>query len=129
MCKSQNCGCWHNYPERGWIQFLIMRVLYEKPTHGYQLLEEIEKRSCGCHKLESGSIYTLLRRMEEKGLLESKWEKVEGGPDRRIYNLTAKGVEALKMGLASIVKRKMLFDDLAKFYHEKFEKIEEGGEK
>jgi DNA-binding PadR family transcriptional regulator len=107
----------------------MMRVLYEKPMHGYQLLEEIEERSCGCHKLESGSIYTLLRRMEEKGLLESKWEKVEGGTDRRIYNLTAKGVEALKMGLASIVRRKMLFDDLAKFYHENFGKVEGGGEK
>ncbi|MDH7478029.1 MAG: PadR family transcriptional regulator [Candidatus Bathyarchaeota archaeon] len=128
MCGPKNCGCWHDYPERGWIQFLLMRILYEKPMHGYQLLEEIERRSSGCHKLEPGSIYTLLRRMEERGLLESKWEKVEGGPDRRVYSLTSKGVEALKMGLESIVKRKMLFDDLAKFYHENFEK-QKGGER
>ena len=128
MCKSHNCGCWHNYPERGWIQFLMLRILYEKPMHGYQLLGEIEKRSCGCHKLETGSIYTILRRMEERGLLKSKWEKVEGSPDRRIYNLTDKGIEALKMGLESIVKRKMLFDDLVKFYHENFEK-QKGGER
>jgi DNA-binding PadR family transcriptional regulator len=60
--------------------------------------------------------------MEERGLLESKWEKIEGGPDRRVYSLTDKGVEALKMGLESIIKRKMLFDDLVKFYHENFEK-------
>ncbi|MGQ9641552.1 MAG: PadR family transcriptional regulator [Candidatus Bathycorpusculaceae bacterium] len=126
MFKSHSCGCWHHYPERGWIQFIIMRILYEKPMHGYQLLEEIEERSCGFHKLEPGSIYTLLRRMDERGLLESKWEKVEGSPDRRIYKLTEKGVEALKMGLESIVKRKMLFDDLAKFYHENFEKVEKG---
>jgi DNA-binding PadR family transcriptional regulator len=104
-----------------------MRVLYEKPMHGYQLLEEIEERSCGCHKLEPGSIYTLLRRMEERGLLESKWEKVEGNPDRRVYRLTSKGVEALRMGLESIVKRKRLFDDLTRFYREKFEKAK-GGE-
>jgi len=128
MCKSYSCGCWHHYPERGWIQFLIMRILYEKPMHGYQLLEEIKERSCGFHKLEPGSIYTLLRRMEEKGLLVSKWEKVEGNPDRRVYTLTAKGVEALKMGLASIIERKRLFDDLVKFYHENFEKTS-GGEK
>jgi DNA-binding PadR family transcriptional regulator len=127
MCRPKHCNCWHEYPERGWIQFLIMRVLYEKPTHGYKLLEEIEERSCGCHKLEPGSIYTLLRRMEERGLLESKWEKVEGNPDRRVYHLTSKGVEALKMGLESIVKRKRLFDDLTKFYHEKFEK-QKGGD-
>jgi len=105
-----------------------MRILYEEPMHGYQLLEEIEKRSCGCHRLEPGSIYTLLRRMEERSLLESKWEKVEGRPDRRVYRLTSKGVEALKMGLASIVRRKRLFEDLVNFYHEHFEKpAEEGG--
>jgi len=128
MCGPRGCGCWHEYPERGWIQFLIMRVLYEKPMHGYQLLEEIEERSHGCHKLEPGSIYTLLRRMEERGLLESKWEKVEGGPDRRVYRLTRDGIEALKMGLASIVKRKRLFEDLVNFYHENFEPAK-GGEK
>jgi len=69
--------------------------------------------------------------MEERGLLESQWEKTEGGPDRRVYRLTGKGVEALKMGLASIVRRRQLFEDLVKFYYENFEKPvkEEGGEK
>ena len=128
MCRSNNCHCWHDYPERGWIQFLMLRVLYEKPVHGYQLLEEIEQRSCGCHKLEPGSIYTLLRRMEERGLLESKWEKVEGGTDRRVYTVTVDGVEALRMGLESIVKRRLLFEDLARFYKEHFESFG-GGER
>jgi DNA-binding PadR family transcriptional regulator len=128
MCGSDHCGCRHDYPERGWIQFLILRVLYEKPMHGYQLLEEIEERSCGCHKLETGSIYTLLRRMEERGLLESRWEKVEGSPDRRVYTVTKDGVETLRRGLSSIVKRKLLFDDLARFYEKNFG-TKEGGEK
>ncbi len=92
--------------------------------HGYQLLEEIEEKSCGCHKLEPGSVYTLLRRMEEKGLLESRWEKVEGGPERRVYTVTTDGVEALKRGLSSIVKRKLLFEDLTRFYEEHFGKEE-----
>jgi DNA-binding PadR family transcriptional regulator len=122
MCETGNCGCWHEYPERGWIQFLIMRILYEKPMHGYQLLKEIEERSCGCHKLDTGSVYTLLRRMEERGLVESKWEKVEGAPERRVYRLTSKGVEALKTGLESMIKRKKLFEDLLSFYYENFGK-------
>ncbi len=128
MCSSNRCHCWHDYPERGWIQFLMLRILYEKPMHGYQLMEEIVEKSCGCHKIKTGSIYTLLRRMEERGLLESRWEKVEGGPDKRVYTVTGNGVEALRMGLKSIVKRKMLFDDLARFYVEHFENSE-GGEK
>jgi len=130
MCGPRGCGYRHEYPERGWIQFLIMRVLYEKPMHGYQLLEEIEERSNGWYKLEPGSIYTILRRMEERGLLVSKWEEVEGGLDRRVYKLTSDGVEALKMGLTSIIKRKRLFEDLINFYHKNFEKPgKEEGEK
>jgi DNA-binding PadR family transcriptional regulator len=75
MCEKHYC--WHDYPERGWVQFLILRILYEKPMHGYRLMEELEKRSFGCHKLKTGSIYTLLRRMEKKGLISSAWETVE----------------------------------------------------
>lgn len=128
MCKQNHCACWQTYPERSWIQFLILRVLYETPTYGYQLLEEIDERSCGCHKLEPGSIYTVLRRMEQKGLLTSTWEKGESGPDRRVYTVTEKGAEVLKTGLSTIVRRKQLFDDLIGFYQQQFQSDSNGGE-
>ena len=119
MCKSYSCG--HCYPERSWIQFLILRILYEKPMHGYQLLEEIERRSAGCHRLEPGSLYTILRRMEERGLLKSKWEKIETGPDRRVYKVTDNGAKVLEGGLAMIVRRRALMNDLVEFYKKHFE--------
>ena len=73
-----------------------------------------------CHKLMSGSMYTLLRRMEEKGLIESACEKVEGGPDRRVYKVTKFGAEVLQRGLETIIRRKTLTDDLIAFYEEHF---------
>ena len=128
MCKQNNCGYWQTYPERSWIQLLMLWILYETPTYGYQLLNDIEERSCGCHKLEPGSIYTVLRRMEEKGLLASTWEKVDSGLDRRIYTVTEKGADVLKRGLSTMIQRKQLFDDLITFYRQQFEKTEPGGE-
>jgi len=132
MCGC-GCGkdhCWHDYPERGWIQFLLLRILYEKPTYGYQLIEVLEEKSCGCHRLETGSIYTLLRRMEHRGLLESEWKHTEtSGPDRRIYKVTKMGTEALRTGLESITRRKAMMDDLAEFYEKNFMKTAGGGEK
>ncbi len=128
MCKRSHCTCWQTYPERSWIQFLTLRILYEKPTYGYQLLEEIEERSCGCHKLEPGSIYTVLRRMEQKELLTSEWEKRDSGPDRRVYTVTEKGVDVLKTGLGTIARRKQLFDDLIGFYERQFQSENKGGE-
>lgn len=71
---------WHDGEQglsgAGWIQFLVLRVLYEKPMHGYQLIEEIKKQSGGYHRLMPGPIYTILRRMEHKGLLRSEWGKI-----------------------------------------------------
>lgn len=104
-----------------------MRILYEKPTYGYELMETIERKSFGCHRLETGSIYTLLRRMERGGLLASEWRHaVKSGPDRRIYRVTKQGAEALRSGLESIAKRKAMMDDLAEFYRENFVKTSKG---
>ncbi|MGQ9718874.1 MAG: PadR family transcriptional regulator [Nitrososphaerales archaeon] len=125
MCNGDHKPCWHRYPERGWIQFLILRVLYETPMHGYQLMEEIEKRSSGLHKIEPGSIYTLLRRMERRGLLDSKWEQGEGGPEKRVYRVTKAGTEALREGLKMIVRRRALMDDLTEFYRTCFKSTSE----
>ena len=112
----------HHYPEGRWVQFLILRVLYEKPMHGYQLMEELEERGCVLpHRLESGAVYTILRRMEARGLLKSEWEKAESSRDRRIYKVTEEGVQALKMGLETMVKRKALMEDLTAFYRKQFE--------
>jgi DNA-binding PadR family transcriptional regulator len=127
MCEGGPCACgqshcWHHYPERGWIQFLILRLLYEKPSYGYQLIDMLDEKSSGLHRLETGSIYTLLRRMEHRGLLKSQWEEAENtGPDRRVYKVTKSGAEALKTGLQAVVRRKALMDDLTEFYKKKFE--------
>jgi PadR family transcriptional regulator PadR len=126
MCDEH---CRQSYPERGWIQFLILRILYENPMHGYRLLEELENRSFGCHRLEPGAIYTILRRMEARGLLKSAWKRNETGPDRRIYEVTEAGSDVLRDGLKTIVKRRALMDDLMAFYEKNFEKKEKGGGK
>ena len=93
--------------------------------HGYQLMEELEERKFVLpRRLESGIIYTALRRMEAHDLLESAWEKVESRVDRRIYTVTEAGVEALKTGLETMVKRKTLMKDLVAFYDKHFQKQE-----
>jgi DNA-binding PadR family transcriptional regulator len=108
-------------PERGWIQFLLLRVLHEKPMHGYQLIESMETREyVESGRFETGSIYTILNRMEKKGLLESVKSEGETGRIRRIYSITPAGAEALKKGLEGVIQRKALMEELAEYYHMKF---------
>ena len=126
-CRCGQTHCWHDYPERGWIQFLILRLLYERPTYGYQLLEMLEEKTLGFQKLETGSMYTVLRRMEQRGLLKSEWQHAKTtGPDRRVYRVTKSGAEALSSGLRAVAKRKALMDDLARFYEKNFKNRERG---
>jgi DNA-binding PadR family transcriptional regulator len=96
--------------------------------HGYQLMEELEKRDFVLEdRLKPGAIYTILRRMEARGMVESEWERTESGPDRRTYSVTESGKEALKHGLEIMIWRKALLDDLSSFYEEHFDTEETDG--
>ena len=116
MCNNHKCS----YPERRWMQFLILRVVYEKSTHGYEITNKIEEISQGRHKIKSGTMYTTLRRMEQEELLTSSWLKNEKGPDKRVYGVTKKGKKYLKNWLEIIIERKKMMDKMVKFYNKHF---------
>ncbi len=89
--------------------------------HGYQLMEELESRGyVRSGRFETGSVYTILNRMERYGLLSSTRDEGETGRVRRVYSVTQAGAKALKRGLESIIRRKRLMDELAEYYEEHF---------
>ena len=105
----------------------MLRLLYEQPMHGYQLIEELENRGfVRSGRFKTGSIYTILKRMEHRELLTSEEGKSESGRTIKTYEVTPKGVEALKMGLRGVLRRKQILDDLASFYQEQFQGEGEG---
>jgi PadR family transcriptional regulator PadR len=113
-------------PERGWTQFLFLRLIHEKPMHGYQIMEELNTRGfLTKDRLEAGSVYTILRRMEHRGLITSEWEEKTDGVDRRVYTVTPEGTEILKDGLEIMLQRKALLDDLASYYRQRFQSTAE----
>lgn len=59
------------------------------PTHGYEILREIEEKTEGAWRPGPGSVYPLLRRLESKGYLES--ETVGNGVELKKYRITKKG--------------------------------------
>jgi DNA-binding PadR family transcriptional regulator len=127
MCGGRHGSC--HYSGGGLIQLLILRILHEKPSHGYQIMEELEKITAEKYIPEPGAIYTMLRRMEEHSLVTSEWEKKETGVDRRVYTITETGVKVLKEGLEMVKRRRQLMDSLVQFYDTHFtEKQKEGKE-
>lgn len=72
--------------------FYILLALSEKPRHGYEIMKEVERESGGRVRLEVGTLYRILARLLDHGLLE---EADEDGR-RRNYALTRAGVQTLK---------------------------------
>jgi len=91
-------------------------------------MDELERITSEKYIPEPGAVYTILRRMEERGLLASKWERKESRVDRRVYTLTDAGVKALKEGLEMVKGRRQLMDNLIQFYDAHFGENMKGGD-
>jgi len=119
----------HPLPERGWIQFLLLLILNEEPMHGYQLISTMEERGLVREgRFRTGSVYTILNRMEEYGLLVSSQEESEEGRTRRIYEITEEGRERLKTGLEYMLLRKRFLDQMEEYYRRHFQEPQPDGE-
>jgi DNA-binding PadR family transcriptional regulator len=91
-------------------------------------MEELERITAEKYIPEPGAVYTMLRRMDERGIVTSEWEKKETGADRRVYTITEAGVKVLKEGLEMVKRRRQLMDSLLQYFDEHFAQKEEGGD-
>lgn len=82
---------------KGHLDTLLLAAVGEAPAHGYLIVERLRRRSEGAFELSEGTIYPALYRLEEAGLLSSRWV-VESGRRRRVYRLTRRGSAALSDG-------------------------------
>ena len=88
------------------ISMLLLQLLSEKDMYGYEMIEELEKRSEYVFSLKAGTMYPLLHAMESKKHLVS-YEKEALGKVRRYYTIT-------KQGRAELLKKKEAWETYSK---------------
>ena len=76
---------------RGTLDLLILRALKVGPTHGYGVLRWIERATGDELRIEEGSLYPALYRLEKRGWIDSEWGLSENNRRARFYQLTRKG--------------------------------------
>lgn len=79
---------------RGHLGSLILAVVEDGPMHGYGIAEALNKRSGGLVDLPTGTVYPALRRLEQLGCLQSRWN-LTNGRRRRMYEITPYGKATL----------------------------------
>src|SRR5262245_37928121 len=86
---------------RGTLDMLILRVLNAGERNGWDIAQRIEVLSRDALRVEEGSLYPALYRMEERGWIRAEWGQSENNRKAKFYRLTAAGkkqLEAEKQG-------------------------------
>jgi PadR family transcriptional regulator PadR len=80
---------------RGTLDLLILRTLLPGPMHGHAIAKHIQRTSEDLLKVETGSLYPALYRLEANGWVAVSWELSEKGKRARFYRITARGRKQL----------------------------------
>jgi PadR family transcriptional regulator len=82
--------------KKGSTELLILALVEARPRHGYEIGKLIEARSSGRLTFRIGSLYPVLCRLEDRGLITGRWVEKAGERRRRFYRLTAEGRSVLQ---------------------------------
>lgn len=85
----------------GSMALLVLKLLEDGDKYGYQMIEELKRRSNDTFHLKAGTLYPLLHSLEEKGLVTAYEGEAAAGKTRRYYHLTKEGGAALREKEAS----------------------------
>jgi len=77
--------------EAGDMKYVILKLLKDKPRHGYEVMKELEERMRGCYSPSPGTVYPTLQWLEDEGLVVGK--DVEG---KKVYEITDQGRQFLE---------------------------------
>jgi len=81
---------------QGTLALLVLKTLASNGRlHGYAITTQIQRASADLLRVEEGSVYPALQRMEQHGWLRSEWGTTEKNREARFYSLTAKGRKQL----------------------------------
>ena len=81
---------------QGTLHMLILKTLSLEPMHGYGIGVRLEQISKGVFRVNGGSLFPALSRLERDGLIASKWRITDNNRRARFYALTAAGRRTLK---------------------------------
>ncbi len=100
-----------------WLEGYILLILSKGPSYGYDItrsMEEYEIEFAGIGQM--GTLYRILRQMEESGLVSSMWDTAGRGAPRRVYSITALGEEYLESYVNELEKLKGRIEDFILSY-------------
>jgi PadR family transcriptional regulator len=105
---------------QGTLDLLILRTLLFGPIHGHAIAKSIERTSQDVLRVDHGSLYPALQRLERRGLVSARWGISENNRRARFYRLTAAG---RRMLVAETSKWERLSEAIARILNPNREEV------
>ena len=76
---------------QGTLDLLILKVLSLEPQHGWAISERLQQISTGVVRVQQGSLYPALHRLERRGWIKAEWAPSDNNRNAKYYQLTSAG--------------------------------------
>lgn len=78
--------------KKGILEMLVLKLICDAPNYGYELLNQLKEQSNQMFLLKEGTLYPILYRLEDEGLITASWQTGTGrAAPKKIYEATAAG--------------------------------------
>lgn len=83
--------------KKGVLDMLVLKLLRSEAKYGYQIIQELREKSDDAFLLKDGTLYPVLYRLEDDGLVAGSWSETQGRQTpRKYYQITGEGRQALE---------------------------------
>lgn len=112
--EEKTTTSWLKEAQKGYIRIGVLILLNKKPSHGYEIMKEINNRTKGFWKPTAGGVYPILRDLEKSGYIKGEWQ-IQKNRKLKIYKITESGELILRR---AIVKQAEIADNIGNLFRE-----------
>ena len=105
---------WLKEAQKGYIRIGVLILLNKKPSHGYEIMKEIDSRSKGFWQPTPGGVYPILRDLEKSGYINGQWQ-TQKNRRLKVYKITKPGELILRQ---AIVKQAEISNNIGSLFRE-----------
>src|SRR5208337_3286660 len=112
--EDKTTTSWLKEAQKGYIRIGVLILLSKKPSHGYEIMKEINSRTKGFWQPTAGGVYPVLRDLEKSGYIEGEWQ-IQKNRKIKVYKITESGELILRR---AIVKQAEIFNNIGSLFGE-----------
>ena len=112
--EEKTTANWMKEAQKGYIRMGVLILLNKKPSHGYEIMKEINSRTKGFWQPTAGGVYPILSDLEKSGYIKGQWE-TQKNRKLKVYKITESGELILRR---AILKQSEIFNNIGSLFRE-----------